>query len=718
MIRRAILLGFYSIGGQVLLLRELVASLNGDELFISTALFGWLVSVAVGAWLGGRTRATLRVSVLFVAGAVLLPVMILAARFSPMATGYMAGEVLPFTTAVLISMMVMLPVAVVSGWLFPVIAREGVAGNSVVKAYLFEGIGAFGGGLAIVFLVRWFSALQTAMAIALMVPLVEWVSTVRSGSISVPRAITALIALIVGVKAVDYAEPRLDEIKFHPLEVVRSFDTHYGRQAILTREDQLVLLTDNLVEAVYPDVQAAEDVLLPALAYHPKAQRILYVGRPEFGVAQLVDSIGGVVVEAVDPRWQLTELANEVLPAETGLKYLHSDATYLFSSVRSELESFDVFIMDTGPLDTYKNSRFLTSAFLSRIWFGWEKTGLISIPRDGLVVVPTDYDSDRYIGPDERRILATIYDVLKRSFEHVEVWPGTGTLFLASRSLPLDAPYDTVIARLEALEYEAQFVNRDYLFDRFDELKRERLHAALSEPVETSSVNKPVLPYLQALFRSKLNSMDRVLLTSLLGAPLWLVIFPLLLATFMAWAMVSSSFSSRYALFLYLVAGVVSLSLELVSFYVYQSFAGSLYTGMAVLIGAFMLGLATGTYFAHRSEGRIVGQMALLFLLILTLGFERTYYKGSLVIPLFYHAAFLFAAAAVTGGLFVAATRMYYQGVAERNRGVGYAFELAGSSTGALLATTVLLPVIGLSWLLYSIAILLAVAFVGMLIRR
>jgi hypothetical protein len=42
--RLAFLLGFYSACGQVLLLRELVSSFNGDELFIGTALFGWLAA--------------------------------------------------------------------------------------------------------------------------------------------------------------------------------------------------------------------------------------------------------------------------------------------------------------------------------------------------------------------------------------------------------------------------------------------------------------------------------------------------------------------------------------------------------------------------------------------------------------------------------------------------------------------------------------------------
>jgi hypothetical protein len=90
--RKAFLLGFYSIGGQVLLLRELVSSLNGDELFIGTALFGWLISVAIGAYLGGRARLGVRATILFTIGALFLPVVIIAARLSPLLVTDIVGE--------------------------------------------------------------------------------------------------------------------------------------------------------------------------------------------------------------------------------------------------------------------------------------------------------------------------------------------------------------------------------------------------------------------------------------------------------------------------------------------------------------------------------------------------------------------------------------------------------------------------------------------------
>ncbi|MEW5995586.1 MAG: hypothetical protein AB1744_14480, partial [Candidatus Zixiibacteriota bacterium] len=83
--RRAFLLGFYAIGSQALLLRELMSSLNGDELFIGTALFGWLLAVALGAYLGGRAAAAVRAEHLLIFGSFMLPLVVAVTRLTPLA---------------------------------------------------------------------------------------------------------------------------------------------------------------------------------------------------------------------------------------------------------------------------------------------------------------------------------------------------------------------------------------------------------------------------------------------------------------------------------------------------------------------------------------------------------------------------------------------------------------------------------------------------------
>ncbi|MEW5995530.1 MAG: hypothetical protein AB1744_14195 [Candidatus Zixiibacteriota bacterium] len=104
---------------------------------------------------------------------------------------------------------------------------------------------------------------------------------------------------------------------------------------------------------------------------------------------------------------------------------------------------------------------------------------------------------------------------------------------------------------------------------------------------------------------------------------------------------------------------------------------------------------------------------ALLTLLTACVLFLLTFERVDPRAQLPYHLLFLFVVAAATGSLFVAATNRYYPAGRIDNRGTGYAWELIGSSLGALFTTTVLLPSIGLSWLLAALAMLLLAALAG-----
>ncbi|MEW6413199.1 MAG: hypothetical protein AB1483_12135 [Candidatus Zixiibacteriota bacterium] len=709
MIRRAFLLGFFSVVGQVLLLRELVASLNGDELFISTALFGWLISVAAGAYLGGRSRTS--PGALFWRGAVLLPVMVLLVRFSPMLTDHMTGEVIPFTQAALISMVAMLPIGIISGWLFPSIARQQMETEpSIIRVYLFEGIGAFLGGILVAFAIGpWLSGLQLAFAVGLFIALFDWMFAIPSWNFRLRRLLLMVVVVAIFLVGVGYLEPVADQWRYRPYQVEKSFDTPYGRQTILSREDNVILLTDNSVEAVYPSTMAAENALIPALVYHPDAETIAYVGQTEFGISQLAEEIfGGSNLVAIDPRQQLSEVIDGIISTDHLPVHLYVDPGIMMTPIADDHWTFDIVIIAAGMFDTYKNGRLVTPSFFEHL----------PLNPGGMVVIPTGYDTDRYIGNEQAEILSVIRNTLSGQFHYTEVWPGTSTVFFASDSSRFGLPVDSIIARIDSLDYNAQFVSRDYLPDRLDDLSRDRLLAAMGQYDAVNSIDKPILPYLQALLRSKVDSADHLIITQILTQPLWLLIFPVVLIILFVTTIIPKRAKGKFALFLFFTAGVVSLSLELISFYVFQSYAGALYWAMAVLIGAFMLGLSLGTVAVYWIKSDKTASVALIVLMVLTLGFLFTYENGTIEFAVFYHAGFLLLTAAASGALFVGATRQYYGRKAKENRGTGYALEIAGSSLGALFSTAVLLPVIGLTYLLIAIAAVSGIALLGLIIRR
>jgi len=707
--RQGFILGVLSIGGQVLLLRELVSSLNGDELFIGTALFGWLVSVAIGAYIGGRSKLRVRPAVLFVIGAALIPVMIVAVRLSPLAVTDLTGQLVPFVTSILISTLAMFPVGLVSGWLFPVITHRAVfpVNDAIVTVYLYEGIGAFVGGIGITLLTgELMSALTLGTVMAVVIIAVICLSRTPQRMIAAGVIVIALFA--AAILAVPHLDGWADDVKYASYDVQASFDTHYGHQTILSRDNSLALMTDNEIEAVYPDVETAENQIIVPLLYHPDAGRVLYIGRAEFGAAQLAETVGDINFIALDPRESLTDALHDVtvLPAG-GFVTTHDDPiAYLTTS--SVMSGYDIIIVNPGEPDSYRTARLFTPSFFGKLGM-W-------LAEDGIIIIPTGYDTDRYIAPEKKEALSVIYRTLAKSFPEVYVWPGTMTLFLASRSRPLDQPVDTIVARLGNLAYAPRYLSEYHIRDRLASLKTDRLTAAITRMSESNSVIRPVLPHYHALYRSLTDSVDKALLRAILHAPVWTLILPLAIMGFFARTVRGRRRYARFGLFLYFTAGIVSLSLELISFYVYQTAAGSLYAEMAALIGAFMFGLAVGAYYSQRIGDGPLEFPALLVMLVSAVLFLFMYDDVSPGAILFFHAGFLFVTAVATATLFVGATNRYYGDVAHGNRGTGYALEIFGSSMGAIFTLTVLLPAIGLTWVLICLIGLIILALIGSMI--
>ena len=704
--RLAFLLGLYSVGGQVLLLRELISSFNGDELFIGTALFGWLIAVAVGAHLGGKGRFQIGVRLLFVIGAFLLPLLVIAARLAPLLISDVIGEVIPFSTAAFLSVILMLPVGIISGWLFPTIARRGEQPtDTIVLAYLYEGLGAFAGSLAILLIA---GTLLSTLAVAFILGIVAIAGACYSASRwKVAYTLISLPAIAAVILLVPQFDLLLEEAKFPAYKIEESFDTPYGHQVLLSRDSSMVLITDNRVEATYPNQQQAEELLVPPLLYKPDATTILVFGRAEFSVSQLSDSFPNLQITAVDPRATLSPVIDQVVPTTGSLRRINDDPVS-FLARRSQEEYYDIIILQPGEPDTYRSSSLLTETFLKQL--------KRALAHDGLLYCPMNYDTERYISLATAKLVSVIHNVFQGTFAKVALWPGSNTPFFATDGNCLNLSLDTLLNRINHLGYTPRYLSEDFLADRLSEFRIERLQAALDSSATPNSVKRPILLHHQIAWRARADALEAKLMATIFRAPYWFLAVPLMFLAFFLRSVVGKGKERRFALFLLFVAGVVSLSLELLSFYLYQSTAGSLYSRLAILIGTFMLGLAFGTYSSHKAGARRVEYPALALLLVAGLVFLTTYDIVPIGAVFAYHLLFLFVVATATGGIFVGATNRFYQDQRGANRGFGYAFEVAGSSLGTLLSATILLPLLGLDWLLLALIALVAVALIGALL--
>lgn len=682
--RDGFLLGVIATGSQVLILRELIASLQGNELFVGAALCGWLLWGAFGAWLGNRTRTLSSTRLLFLFAALLLPASIIDTRLAPLIVTSSVGEPVSFVHALLLSLLLVAPSALVCGWLFPTIARRETTDSPIPHVYFSEGVGAFAVCVPIAALTGTNLSTLTITVMLAAIVLLALVWTARVRPVTRYAGILLLTALaVVSPLLIPIFDRQLEQVKFSPYAVLASWDSPYSHQTFIRRDSARVLLTDNTVEAVEGDLQSAENLLLPALAYSTLDRRALVLGQPELTLRSLVTSIPDVVVTEVDPRPPHGKLNDPASASPPNYRYIRQDPLEYVRSLPDA--SLEIIILPLGESGSYRLLRLVTPPSLAQLRRVLKPGGVLQ------VIAP--YDTERYVTPGVACILATLRATIATVFPRIIVWPGTTTLFLAGDTTLTERSVEYLSARMP---HSSQFMTEGYLADRLNTWTRERLDSATALEVPPHTLARPTLALQQIAGRSQIHAVDRWLARLASDPIFWLT--PLVVTCAVIGLLGISGFRHRSPRLLFFGAGFISLTLELLSFYVYQSSVGLLYSQLSLLIGSFMLGLAVGTRLAMATRSHRLPVATLTLLGLLTLVFLITATAVPTGLALTYHALFQFAVAAATGALFVAATRLT---IVPDSR--AYALELAGSALASLIVLPVLLPTLGLTWILLGL---------------
>ena len=705
----AFALGILSISGQVLILRSLVTAFGGSEMLIGAALAGWLAAVALGAISGKGSPGKGPLLVLTFALAVTVIASTVGIRFLPLLVNVSPLAVTPTGWAYLFAVTSPIPAAWLAGRLFTVIASgPPSAPGAIATAYLWEGIGAFVGGaavagLSIVGIACEAQSITFALAGVCLVFLNH-----TTGRRIIAIGFNTTLLMVLTLTSGSWLPVRLDRVRLAPFEVLTSFDSQQGHHTLVRRDGMTALVTNQTVEATTADSATNEWRLIPALLHRGAVDRVLYFGRPEFGMAGMADALGIGSLTAIDPRRRLTEQLAVHKPGNRQSAVVHTDPIRYLAST-SHLSTFDLAAIDATNPDNYLSARLLTPTALRMLRAGLDDSGIVT--------VITAYDSDRYLSEEAERALRLIHGSLREVLPHVWAWPGEATILFASRQAYDAMDPDTLFARLDRLPYRPAAVRADQLHQQLDPLRGERLRTALAGPVDVNDLNRSPLPARHQTYRERLSPLGSILAAMLDRSwlPLTgLILLVLLLALPSLRAAQVGRAAGRWML---VTIGFTSLSLELCSLYLYQSLAGSLLAELGLLMGSFMLGLAGGAYQARPSRDSGLAMPSLALLLVAALLFWLTWDRGGYNL-LIYHSLLLLTIGAATGVGFVAATNAFYDSERRTGRGTSYAWEIAGSAPAALLTLSFLLPQFGLDRLLPALAVHLALLLVVLIARR
>jgi len=731
-------------------MRELVVVFYGNEICFGLILASWLLWTALGSGLLGRFAAFVHdprrlMAALQCLVAVVLPVTILCLRASKNAFHPTPGQILGPWPMFLTSIVVLSVFCLASGLLFAAgshaYARSAGAptGRASSSVYLLEAIGSGCGGLlASLLLIRHLDAFQIALLLSLLNLLaaasLTWRLPPRAG---VAIATLFALAAVLGVRPLSR---RLDQASlawlWRGFHLVTSRNSIYGNLALVETEGSRSLYENGLVVSTVPDPASAEEAVHFALLEHPAPSSLLLIGGGMNGsVAQALQHRTLQRIDYVELDPAIFELARGYLPAVWAAigsdprVHMHHMDGRLF--LRTTSGKYDVIIVDLPDPQTAQLNRFYTVEFFREAAAKLAPGGVFSFQLRS---------AEDYISPELADFLRCIRKTLGEVFPEVSFIPGsTVHFFAASGADVLAGGSGELLARLRSRQLHTTYVREYYLPyrmspDRMLDLDLQirpeagtpvnRDFAPIAYYFDVALWSKRFAPGYRRLFQSVADvRFDRVAA----GVAMAMILLALLLG----WAPRRERRARATAGFCVAATGFTLMGLELLLLLGFQAIYGYVYSQLAIVIAAFMVGMALGSWRALRCTLRskrislssdtapssnqrkrestsvtapqitlgwiqILVALAPLALCALFLWFGRIANATQLFIVSEIGFPVLALACGLLGGYqFPVASRAFFGESESRGAGTLYALDLAGACVGAIVLSTYLVPVFG-----------------------
>lgn len=720
------LLGFSSMVAQIILFREMMVAFYGNELCLGVMLSVWLFWVGVGSYLGNKIAGPKKYSVsklslwYFLISVATLTTIILI-RFSKQILGTAPAEIVGFFPMFLFAFVVMSFLCLVLGITFLLNSQWRIFEETktflVNRVYLWESLGAGVGGFLVTFvLIPHFSNFDIAILIFSM-NLVFCALLLSPGKrkwIQALMWVTTMVIILIfstfglGKSMDSYSVRKV----WRSLPLIYSTDTKYGNISVTKQYEQVTFYENGLMLFSYPDVSTAEEAVHFALLEHPLPRKLLLIGGGLGGALFQALKYDSLTIDYVELDPQLIGTGEAFLPAgETqSLRnprvniHIMDGRLFVKEKLKQDLlERYDVIILNLPDPYTSQLNRFFTVEFFEMVRSILDKGGVFSFRVSS---------AENYISPELGLYLSSFYRTLNSCFAEVKVLPGSNNVFLASNEAGvLFDDWQTLNARLKRRGISTQFVNENFLPDRLSPARIEYLRDAISQSSgRTNHDLKPVCYFYNSVLWSKqFKSLEKPLLIFvsrirpgwLMGIIVWVFTMMFLLSRF------RRSRLPDLALDTIFVTGFTSILLEIIIVLSFQVFYGYVYSMIGLIFTLFMLGLTIGAAVIQRlASTRRIGfkwlviaqslQIIFVFLLlvIVWLFSGSSLSDSEIMISLL---LFITISGLLGGMLFTLANHIFLGNRTTLKAGTGYSVDLFGSSLGAIIASAILIPLLGIS---------------------
>lgn len=697
-------IGFISILGQVVLLRELSVAFYGVELIYTLAIGAWLLWTGCGAMISRRTLQPRlsQINLLFVLLSVILPADVAFIRSIRLIFEGVPGAYLPLHTQIAAMSVSLLPLGLILGLLFQWAAKVFVTGErSLAAAYAIESLGGLAGGLcATLFLKFGFQNLWIALLCSLLAAGSSFLN-VENKSVKWLRPATTIIIMLLLLLI--WKAPAVDRFMTawtHPY-LVETKDSPYSRVTITQMKGQVSVFENDALLFETEGTEAEEFVHLAALQ-HPYPDRVLVLGGGIAGTVREVLQYSPRIVDYVELNPVLLDRVPPYLSPEVQKSLRAGNVRIISADPRrflSTAPSYDLILIGMPEPTSGQSNRFYTQEFFRQCSAKLNDHGVIAFSLRS---------SENLWTAQLTRRMVSIYRAVKSAFPEILVIPGGTNVVIGSRDFLTRDP-SVLAARLESRKVKTRLVSPAYLRylftnDRFFQIAR-TLESG------TAPINTDVRPicyqYTIMIWLSKFIPSAKFLdftLPDSRGGRIALLLWMIAVGLPVLFLLSRARWSFRRALLMG-VAGAIGMILETLLILHYQTKNGILYQDVGILLMSFMAGLALGAPAVARGRRRASTACGIVVLsgfaaLGAFVGLEISSGRGA---SLAEALALLVLSGFFVGGIFAYAS---LREDSDQRKVIAplYSADLVGGCIGSLAASLFLAPLAGLCATAYMTA--------------
>lgn len=647
----AIFLGLCSLATQTILIRFILSSQPGGELYAAIAIGGWIGWVGFGSLLGHGLVTGKRQFAWLFSAVVKLPL----AFFVYLYPGFFTGVLDP-VRFVPLALLGMAPAGIPYGLLFPsLIAPDAGA----TRIYRNEAVGSVAGGLLATL---WIVLRIGDFGFLLVLSMLE-----LSRALGWKRS--WLLLGTAGTGAALVLSPLIDravsDVRWQGFKTLQVEHGYSGRWSLLARGDQLTVLHNGQQMGTIPDRQSSENAMLWPLLYYPDAGNMLLIGFEGFSFHEYLPS-------SVKPYCLFGDGAYTRLKVEESSAYRVGDP--LSFSPEHGYDIVSVYHRGAGSLSDY---RLETGFFYRRC--------LRLLGPDGILYVSVTSD-ENYVSPVLGAYLSALRNTLTSYFDSLAYIPGGRAGFVCFKNKNSSRIKKDPIERLGELNIDSPYFNMPYVMNRLAGFRISNFESSLDTDSPPNNILRPKSVFEYLNWQGSVFGRSGVMF-SLYRPPYIWVGYILLVAIP---GLVAALRRMRFGPILAVAGfGFMGMSFEVIIIYLFQTMFGVLHLHIGMILAVFMAGLAAGAFISAR--------VRLWFLILpILLAIATTPLAGLMVLSdsglkiayLIFYIGSLSAGLATGGGFAYIADRSDQAPVAGATL---YAADLCGALLAAVMAPAVLM---------------------------